>query len=96
MILISQKDWALLPKRERARGNIHPSVKPLELIRYLEKLFKPPDTVKSRLLVPFSGSGSEVIAAMQAGWREVTGIEIDEKYCVIAEARIAGTVGMFS
>lgn len=96
MILISEEEWRKLPKKERAKGNIHPSVKPLELIRYLENLFKPPDTVKSRLLVPFSGSGSEVIAAMQAGWNEVTGIEIDEKYCTIAEARIAGTMGMFS
>lgn len=95
MVLISEKEWAALPKKERAKGNIHPSVKPLDLLRYLAKLFKPPDIVKSRLLVPFSGTGSEMIAAMQAGWGEVTGIEIDPNYLTIAEARITGTIGMF-
>jgi site-specific DNA-methyltransferase (adenine-specific) len=95
MVLISEEEWVELPKKERAKGNIHPSVKPLDLLRYLAKLFKPPDLVKSRLLVPFSGTGSEMIAAMQAGWGEVVGVEIDENYKTIADARIAGTMGMF-
>jgi len=92
---ISEDEWRCLPRRERARGNIHPTVKPLELLRYLATLIKPPDIVKTRLLVPFSGSGSELIAAHQAGWSHVVGIEISKRYNEMAEARILGTLGMF-
>ncbi len=41
-----------------------------------------------RLLVPFSGSGSEMIGALQAGWEYVEGVELTEEYIPIAEARI--------
>lgn len=93
---VSRAEWKKLPKRQRAHGCIHLTVKPLELLRYLAKLFKPPDSVKPRLLVPFSGSGSEVIAARQAGWAEVVGVEMDGNYCEIAEARVRGNLGMFA
>lgn len=80
--------------RDRGRGaaeraNIHPTVKPLDLIRYLASLILPPkrDTPR-RMLVPFSGSGSEMIACMQAGWEEVVGIELQAEYIEIATARI--------
>jgi len=55
----------------------------------------PGNEVKPRLLVPFSGSGSEVIAAHQVGWSDVVGIEISPLYNEMAEARILGTLGMF-
>ena len=51
--------------------------------------FQPLDGKPRRLLVPFSGSGSEMIGALQAGWDEVVGIEQDVHYCEIARARIA-------
>jgi len=92
---ISEDEWRCLPRRERAQGNIHPTVKPLDLLRYLAKLIKPPKGVKARLLVPFSGSGSECIAAHQAGWSEVVGIEISALYNEMAQARMLGTLGMF-
>ena len=41
-----------------------------------------------KLLVPFSGSGSEVIGALKAGWIDVTGIELSDEYVEIAKARI--------
>jgi len=41
-----------------------------------------------RLLVPFSGSGSEMIGGVHAGWDEVTGIELSSEYAAIAEARL--------
>jgi DNA adenine methylase len=40
-------------------------------------------------LVPFSGSGSEAIGAMQAGWDEIVGVEQYAHFCEIAEKRIA-------
>ena len=66
--------------------NHHPTVKPLSLTKYLATLIKPP--TGGRLLVPFSGSGSEVIGALQAGWEFVEGVELTEEYIPIAEARI--------
>ena len=67
-------------------ANHHPTVKPLSLTKYLATLIKPP--TGGRLLVPFSGSGSEMIGALQAGWEYVEGVELTEEYIPIAEARI--------
>jgi site-specific DNA-methyltransferase (adenine-specific) len=66
--------------------NFHSTVKPLALTKYLATLIKPP--TGGRLLVPFSGSGSEMIGALQAGWEYVEGVELTEEYIPIAEARI--------
>ena len=38
--------------------------------------------------MPFSGSGSEMIGALLAGWEEIDGVEMDKEYCKIAEARL--------
>ena len=71
------------------RKNTHPTLKPLDLCRYLATLLLPPprDTDR-RILVPFSGSGSEMIGAHLAGWEHVVGIELEPEYCEIAEARL--------
>ncbi len=76
------------------RRNVHPTVKPIDLCRYLATLLLPPPVWRSqqheprRILVPFSGSGSEMIGACLAGWEHVVGIELDPEYCSIAEARL--------
>jgi DNA modification methylase len=74
-----------------ANQNHHPTVKPLSLTKYLATLIKPP--TGGRLLVPFSGSGSEMIGALQAGWEYVEGVELTEEYIPIAEARIKYWLG---
>lgn len=78
--------------RERGEGNVHPTVKPIALATYLAKLVLPParpDGTPRRMLVPFAGSGSEVIGALAAGWDEVVGIEREPAYAAIARRRIA-------
>jgi site-specific DNA-methyltransferase (adenine-specific) len=71
------------------RKNDHPCVKPLALTRHLAALLLPPASVAPRrLLVPFCGSGSEMIGAMQAGWDEIVGVEQDPHYCEIAKLRL--------
>jgi hypothetical protein len=78
--------------RGSARKNTHPTVKPIDLARYFATMLLPPpreDGQPRRLLVPFSGSGSEMIGALLAGWDEVVGIEMSQEYCEIARARIA-------
>lgn len=77
------------PRGVMPRANNHPCLKPLDLNRYLASLILPPkrDTPR-RILVPFSGSGSEMIGALLAGWDEVVGIEKEQEYCDIANARL--------
>ena len=88
MLFRSDDDWkAKNPNNPRA--NIHPTVKPIRVTEYLARLLLPPELDEPRrLLVPFAGSGSEMIGAMLAGWDEVTGIERESEYVAIAEARL--------
>ncbi len=76
---------------DRGEGNTHPTVKPSKLTEYLAKLILPPtrDTPR-RLLVPYSGSGSEMLGAIRGGWDHVEGIEGNEPYIAIATQRLAG------
>ena len=76
--------------KERGPGNTHPTVKPLKLTEYLARLILPPkrDTPR-RLVVPFAGSGSEIIGARRAGWDEIVGVEIEREYIRIARTRLA-------
>jgi site-specific DNA-methyltransferase (adenine-specific) len=70
-------------------ANGHPCAKPLRLCQYLATLILPPAReTPRRLLVPFCGSGSEIIGALLAGWDEVVGIETNTAYIDIAEYRI--------
>ena len=69
--------------------NNHPCCKPLALCRYLATLILPPKgETPRRILIPYCGSGSECIGALQAGWCDVTGIEREPEYVEIAKARI--------
>jgi site-specific DNA-methyltransferase (adenine-specific) len=80
-------------REQRQIVNNHPTVKPLALCRYLATLILPPARENPRrILVPYSGSGSEILAALQAGWEEATGIEREEQYIQIARGRLEGTI----
>lgn len=81
---------------ETQRRNIHPTVKPIDLCRYLATLLLPPAAYgPRRLLVPFAGSGSEMIGAGIAGWEHVEGIELEAEHVAIARARLAWWVDVF-
>lgn len=66
------------------KGNNHPCVKPVKLLRYLCRLVTPP---KGTVLDPFMGSGSTGIAACEERLNFV-GMEMERDYFEIAEARI--------
>ena len=69
--------------------NNHPTVKPIDLCRWLSTLLLPIASVgERRLLVPFSGSGSEMIGALKADWDFVLGVEREAEYCELAKSRI--------
>jgi len=72
---------------ERHKGtdqNIHPTVKPINLMRYLCKLITPEE---GTILDPFAGSGSTLCAAVLEGFKPL-GIERDPEYAAIAEQRL--------
>jgi site-specific DNA-methyltransferase (adenine-specific) len=71
-------------KKDRDEGNIHPTVKPTDLMKYLIRLVTPKDGI---VLDPFMGSGSTGKAAMQEGMWFV-GIEREKEYFEIAKQRI--------
>jgi DNA modification methylase len=64
--------------------NSHPTVKPLDLMRYLVRLVTPPG---GTVLDPFTGSGTTGIAAGLEGF-DFIGIEREAEYREIAEARL--------
>ncbi len=69
----------------KSQGNNHPTVKPIELMKYLIKLVTPKG---GHVLDPFNGSGSTGCAAVELDYA-YTGIELDPAYVSIAEKRIA-------
>jgi site-specific DNA-methyltransferase (adenine-specific) len=69
--------------------NVHPTVKPTDLMRYLVRMVTPPGGL---VLDPFTGSGSTGRAAMLEGMRFI-GCELSPEYAKIARARIRFTLG---
>lgn len=65
--------------------NNHPTVKPLELLRYLVKLTRTP--TGGVVLDPFLGSGTTAMACVYEG-REYIGIEKEKEYVEIAMQRV--------
>jgi DNA modification methylase len=75
----------------RPMRNVHATVKPTDLMRWLCKLVTPPGGV---VLDPFCGSGSTGVAAEAEGFRFI-GIEKEPEYAEIAERRIANVSPLF-
>ena len=67
------------------RRNKHPTVKPVELMRWLCRLVTPPG---GTVIDPFAGSGTTGIAAALEGF-DFMGAELIDDHADIAEARIA-------
>jgi DNA modification methylase len=74
------KSWV----RPIKTGNNHPTVKPIELMKYLIRLITP---AGGTVLDPFNGSGSTGCAAVEMGMTYI-GCELDERYVDIASRRI--------
>ncbi len=76
----------------KMRGNNHPTVKPIALMRYLCRLVTPPG---GTVLDCFMGSGSTGIAALQEGF-DFIGIEVNPEYVEIARRRIEADAPLFN
>jgi site-specific DNA-methyltransferase (adenine-specific) len=71
-------------ERPNVDGVLHPTVKPLDLMRWLVRLATPEG---GTILEPFAGSGTTLEAALLEGFN-VIGIEREATYLPLIEARI--------
>lgn len=65
--------------------NVHPTVKPVELMRWLVRLVTRPGGL---VLDPFAGSGTTLVAAVLEGC-DAIGVELTADYVPIIEGRVA-------
>jgi DNA modification methylase len=65
-------------------ANVHPTVKPVDLMRWLVRLVTPPGGV---VLDPFAGSGTTLVAASLEGVTAI-GIEMTDEYLPIIVGRV--------
>jgi site-specific DNA-methyltransferase (adenine-specific) len=72
-------------RTNQPKANIHPTVKPVDLMRYLIRLITPKG---GTVLDPFLGSGTTAVAAIEEGVNWI-GCEREPEYVAIIEARIA-------
>lgn len=68
---------------ERGKGNDHPTVKPLAIMRYLCRLVTQPGGI---IYDPYSGSGTTIIAAIEEGF-SAFGSDLDAHHCDIFNLR---------
>ena len=71
-------------RKEKGEYNDHPTVKPINLMRYLIRVYTPD---QGRVLDPFNGTGTTGIASIQEG-RTYLGMELSEHYVDITKKRI--------
>ena len=72
-------------KKEKGHFNIHKTVKPLEICKYLISLTTFDEN--STVLDPFAGSGTTLVAAKQLN-RKFIGIELNKEYVEIINKRL--------
>ncbi|GBD11488.1 Modification methylase DpnIIB [bacterium HR23] len=74
-----------IPPETRMKGFGHPSMFPERLVERLVKLFSYRGDV---VLDPFNGAGTTTLVAYRLG-RHFIGIDVSERYCQVARARLA-------
>jgi site-specific DNA-methyltransferase (adenine-specific) len=83
--------WMGLVRDSEHGEHYHPTQKPVALMRWLIERFT---KTGERILDPYMGSGSTLVAAKSVDRRAI-GIEIEERYCEIAAKRLAQSVMQF-
>ena len=77
-------------RKEKGLNNDHPTVKPIDLMAYLVKIYSPKD---STVLDPFCGSGSTGVASIYED-RHFVGIDMSEHYTTIAKSRCFDAIAL--
>lgn len=82
--ILNHQWYGLIKMSERGDARVHPTQKPVLLMRWLIEMYSRPDDL---ILDPYMGSGSTLVAAMSLGRRAI-GIEYERAYCDIAVGRL--------
>jgi hypothetical protein len=72
------------PASEKGAGVMHPTVKPVMLMRWLARLVTPPG---GTILEPFAGSGTTLVAGHAEGFK-IIAVEREPEYCDIITERM--------
>lgn len=82
--------WDIPNNKEKSEGQFgrHPTQKPLRVLKRMILLSSKPNDI---CLVPFSGVGSECVAAKQCS-RQYIGFEVDQNYYQISLERLKNTI----
>lgn len=86
--LWSHRWMGLMRDSERGEPRLHPTQKPLVLMRWLVERYS---EGSGTILDPYMGSGTTLRAAKDCG-RKSVGIELEEQYCEVAARRMAQEV----
>lgn len=81
--------WRNIQKTKEEKDFNHPASYPVELC---EKLIRTFSKKGSKVIDPFNGIGSTLVACKNLGWYG-TGIDLSKEYCDIAKSRIEDTEG---
>ena len=73
--------------REELKYGKHPTQKPIKILTRMIRLASKPGDI---MLTPFSGAGSECVAAKMTG-RHYIGFEVEKEYCDISQERLNNT-----
>ena len=84
----SHRWMGLMRDSERGEPRLHPTQKPVSLLRWLVERYSASGDV---IVDPFMGSGTTLVAAKHLNRRAI-GIEIEERYCEIAATRCSQEV----
>ncbi len=87
-----QWDGMLQEDMKHKEKRLHPSQKPLPLIKWILSKYAQKDDL---ILDPFMGSGTVLRACLELGFMCI-GIDIDERYCKIAINRLSQSVMDFN
>ena len=84
-VRILRHQWiGLMKGTERGDARVHPTQKPVALMRWLIDYYSHPGDL---ILDPYMGSGSTLVATRDTGRRAI-GIDVIEAYCEIAARRL--------
>lgn len=86
-VRVFRHTWFGLIRDSERSDFLHPAQKPVALMRWCIRRSR----TRGRILDPYMGSGTTLVAAKQLGRRAI-GIEIEEKYCAIAVERLRQAV----
>lgn len=76
------------PKKDVLAKNNHPTMKSIDLTSKLSKLIKELNPEAKRIVIPFSGSGSEMLGAMEADFDYIEGVEKESEYADVSNIRL--------